>query len=378
MRDLLRDPGVIRKQRSEAYWKGIAPLFRYVLQSGFGLFVGAVVIGIAFWYSDWLKTVPADYPAHWAGTVLLAPLLWWSPIRTYLREPDMLFLLPMESSLGGYFQRSRLNAWLGQTVLLLIALGVFWLLYSRTSLGAEGHAFWLYAIVIAAGKWASVLGAWYENRLRETVHRRLFAFLRLLVCAGVMYVLLRFELERSGLFSLLVWGTLLLGYRLVPAYAMANWTRLFDLERQHARRMQLFLSQFVELSEPLQTARPRLGAARLADRIPFSKQYTFLYLYAKTVLRSDVTGIVLRLAAIEWLVVLLYDQWLVKAAAFVIFAAAAGVQLRTLEKYHRETFWTFIYPLEPQGRVKAARAVASTVWATVVLVMAVPLLSLWL
>ncbi len=368
-------PAELRAQRAHAYRAWLTPLLRYVLASGFGLLVGAVAIGSAFAYADWLKRVPPDFPAEWIGAGLCALLLWVSPIRTFLKEPDGVFLVPMEARLGPYFAAGLRSAFLWQSALLIAAFGVFWQLYAIVEAGADRRAFLLYAVLLAVAKGANVLAAWSEDRMREDSHRRLFRLLRLALCVGAAYVLLRYPLDRSGLFTLLVWLTLLVSHRLVPRYQPVHWSRLARLEQLYLHRMRRFLRNFVDLDDADPPARGAVLPGRLAGKLtPYGQGYAYLHLYTATLLRSELPGMLLRLAGIHWLISAVFLQEAVIAASLVLLGIAGGVQLRELERRHRLTFWTYVYPLPPGRRALAAARVALGAHLVLLLVLAPALL----
>ncbi len=88
----------LRRERTAAFRKEIVPYFRYVFQSGFGLFASAIFFTLLIGYMDLIKAVPADWPAKWVGAFVLSLSALRAPLRTYFRPADSVFLLAMETA----------------------------------------------------------------------------------------------------------------------------------------------------------------------------------------------------------------------------------------------------------------------------------------
>lgn len=68
------------------------------------IFTGHIAIVLVFLigaggyqYSEWLKVVQSDFPAETLIAVFIGVLLAFSRPTTLLREPDQVYLLPLES-----------------------------------------------------------------------------------------------------------------------------------------------------------------------------------------------------------------------------------------------------------------------------------------
>ena len=61
----------LRRSRAAAFRQEIVPHFRYVFQSGFGLFASAILFAALIWYVDFIKAVPSSWPADVVGVIVL-------------------------------------------------------------------------------------------------------------------------------------------------------------------------------------------------------------------------------------------------------------------------------------------------------------------
>lgn len=71
-------------------------------------------------YSEWLKTAPPDFPATWVVAVVIGILLSYSPSTTLIREPDQVYLLPLESRLMVYMKKALSWTFWSQMFMVLI------------------------------------------------------------------------------------------------------------------------------------------------------------------------------------------------------------------------------------------------------------------
>jgi ABC-2 type transport system permease protein len=123
----------LHESRAAAFRKEIVPHFRYVFQSGFGLFASAIFFSVLVWYIDFIKAVPKNWPADLVGVVVLSLAVIHAPLRTYFRSADSVFLLPMEGRVLQTYIRPALNKAIIAGVLRTLAVfAVFVPIYTRS------------------------------------------------------------------------------------------------------------------------------------------------------------------------------------------------------------------------------------------------------
>lgn len=91
------------------------------------IFTGHIAIVLVFLigaggyqYSEWLKVVQTDFPAEILIAVFIGVLLAFSHPTTLLREPDQVYLLPLESKMSLYF--SKALAWTFWSQVWIVAI----------------------------------------------------------------------------------------------------------------------------------------------------------------------------------------------------------------------------------------------------------------
>ena len=56
--------------------------------------------GAGYYYSEWVKTLTPDFPRRSIMAIILGLVVTISPLTTFFREPDIVFLLPIETNLA--------------------------------------------------------------------------------------------------------------------------------------------------------------------------------------------------------------------------------------------------------------------------------------
>ena len=354
--DLLRQ---LWRSRANAFRAEVAPYFRYVAQSGFGLLVTALLLAAAIQYTLWLNEFPPDVPLGLYGAAWLWLAAVWAPMRTYLQEADTVFLLPMErAALNVYIRPLLVRAAAGGAIRALGAFALLAPLYVRaphTLATAAGRPLWLLAAAFAAiGAW-NAWGAWRERQTIEALPRMLLRLARYGATIAAAWGLLNAPLAPALAFAALAaWLVTALGR--LPRRQVLPWERLIREEARARLRWQRFLSWFVDI--PLEGWRParRRWAAWAGDRLPWDRRHMWHYLYAKTFVRGETFGAWLRWHAVIGLLMLVFRASLADWALLVIGVLVGGVQLHELRRIRfPPLIVTLPLPEEDVRRQAAAR-----------------------
>jgi ABC-2 type transport system permease protein len=352
----------LRRERGAAFRKEIVPYFRYVLQSGFGLFASAIFFASFIWYTGLIKDVPEAWPVKEVGVALLTWAAFQASLRTYFRPSDPVFLLPMENRL----LREYIGPALRQSIFVgaLRALALFALyapIYVRspqTAELAESHSLMLLGIMVVLIAGGNVYGGWRERRMANRLWRLGLRLARLLLTAGALAGLLLKPLGLAIPFMLLCMAVMALLWRL-PAQHALPWERLIQEEAGARRKWMAFLSWFVDI--PTETAKPaqRRWISWAGDRLPWQQRWAWHYLYAKVFLRGETFGAVWRWMLLSGFVIAVVGNPLADVIIYAVSMAVCGLQLSELRRIRFvETADTL--PIAPEGRLIAAAAIART------------------
>lgn len=349
-----RTVDAIWRERAGAFWRETMPYIRYMAQSGVPLVASILLFAGIASYIGLVRNVPASFPFTWTGVAALIPAICWSPLRTWLREADIVFLMPREAEMTAYLHHSfRYNGIAGYAGLIILCL-----IYSPLYVQGPGQLYW--PLLLAAAVVLKALngaGAWLERKMLWSGARIGLRLLRWTVSAAGLALLLEAEPWLALLFLLA--AALLMGllYRSQRRYHLP-WLRLIAEEARTRRRYNLFFSAFTDVpSERAQVAQRRY-LSWLGALTRYRKENAFVYLYAHTLIRTELGGIVMRLTALG-----IFSGWLAAhsglwsgwgaAGVYMLFVWLTGVQVGSLVQSHRHSVWRHVYPLPDKSRLAA-------------------------
>jgi ABC-2 type transport system permease protein len=355
----------LRQQRLKLFWQGIAPYFRYVGGSlpGFILLVGFSLYG----YGYFVNHLPDRFPAHALIAVLLAIPLSSSSVRTYLRDADVVFLLPMESRMPAYLNPSLRSAYVSHFLILMVIWFILWPLFQAAQ-EQSSNMFSIIWLQLALMKGIVIYGGWQENQFRESRTRQTFSWIRSVTIGLLIYVVL----TQSVAWSLLSFGVAsiiyLLALRAAARYTI-HWERLIVLEHKSRSQWISFFNLFVEVPREHSLVRQTRWLHRIARLLAFKKSNAYRYLYLLTWIRSDLFRVVVRLTILGILLILIMNSTWIKLGLLALFTYVTKLQLSELEHYHKNAEVSSVYPVQQEQRAGSARFIALRVHMAVLVIL---------
>jgi ABC-2 type transport system permease protein len=360
------------KHRFDRYAKETMGYWQYAIKSNFVGFLLFLVIVSSYYYAKTLQQVPTTYPYIWIALLVLVPLLVISPIRTLLREPDRMFLLRAELQMGAYFRSGFRYSFFMQSFFSFLAITVLWPLYRHCE-ETQAQPFIFILGFLLLMKWAHLLVSWQEAQFVNKQARWISLGFRWVFTITIIYSLFLHSPAQAGaiiLISICVW---MASFRKVARFQV-GWEYLIDKEKQQQGRLYAFFNWFVDVPQMPVRVRPRTWITGITDRLPFKQASTYLYLYTKTMLRTELFGMMGRITLIGALAIFVLSSDAARAVVFLVAILITTVQLSSLGQAHRYTFWVEMYPLDQSRKPKA---IAWIVWATLmaqILLLTLPLL----
>lgn len=332
-------------KRRGQFWGEILPYLGYVIQSGVAVVFLFLLIAFAAWYTALLQQVPPDLPIRWIMLIILVPLMINSSIRTYLRTADTVFLIPQESRMKEYFRM----AWFSGVVYKIIGLAlvqlILWPLYIRSDVSPK----WLLATlaVLIVFKLLSSYGSWKEQLMVSRNAAAAYRALRWVVTALSLAAWLWHPAGRALIFMALLALTYIAALS-VPVKHRVAWERLIAVEKRQASRVMMILSWFVNVPQREQRVHARKWLSGWGKGLAWNKESAYRFLLIKSLARSDILGILIRVGLLGAFLVWATRDSLASAMVYLISVMIIGLQLSSLRKLHPESFWLHVYPL-PQG-----------------------------
>jgi ABC-2 type transport system permease protein len=350
------------KQRFDRYAKETIGYWQYAARSNFIGFMLFLVIISSYYYAKTLQQLPTDYPYLWIVQLVLAPLLVWSPIRTLIREPDRMFLLRAELRMGGYFRKAFQYSLGIQSFTIFLAFIALLPLYRHCE-GMAAQPFLLLLLFLLIVKATHLLASWHESRFADRRLRIATTMFRWAATILILWLLFAREVWLSGaviLTAVLIWY---LVTRNASVY-MVGWDCLIEKEKHQQAKLYAFFNWFIDVPQLPSRIRRRGWIANVTRWFAYNQANTYLYLYTKTLLRTELFGIVMRITLIGAIAILFIGSYAASAVTLLVVTLISTVQLSALGQAHRYTFWLETYPLDENRK---AGSITWIIWATLFL-----------
>lgn len=326
----------------------------FSLMANSGLIVSLILLIVigSIYYAKLLQALPDDFPAVFILTIIFSIWLTKSPIRTLLKEGDLVFLLPVESRMKQYFSMAISSS---------ITAGAFSTLFIFTLLWPIVQVFihdgWkmyvIFSFFLIAAKIFNLFVSWEERRLPYKSHQMNYRIMRFIV--NFVYAYLLFN--EAYLFLIAIFAIM---------YVLKNFVFGF-FEKQHGYQWEMLLAEeqalkikgyrlvnyFTDVPALKQTVHRRPLLNRLAA-FSFKKNNAFSALYMKTFIRSgDYLGLYVRLILLGFLFLYLIPPGWWQLAVVFLFFQMFSLQLFTLYTQYRWNVSFMIYPIKDTIKAKA-------------------------
>ncbi|WP_274363845.1 ABC transporter permease [Paenibacillus thermotolerans] len=362
----------LRRRQEER--KETLPHWKYVFGSGFGLVSAGVIFGGFHAYVTALRYVERagsiEVSLALIAAALLLPVLLWNPVRTYIIEPDIVFLSPAESRMDAYFRAPKRAGAVRSGLLTVAVLAAVWPFYS--ALGGSTASYLLVAAGVLLMKAILFYGAWAEKQFESNRIRVLFVIVKAVAAFAAVSVLFRHPPSAALPAAAAVWGAYVLALRAPRRFAV-HWERLIRAERRTVAAWEAWFNQFVDLPRREETYRRRPVIEAMLAGVPWGKAGAYTYLYWRTLLRSSIYSIAARLIALAYLFFFLFPGLWTGPLIYFLFLFLVGVQLRSVRRIRRDLLHLAVSPIPENDRQRAARAVVRKAQLLCALLLAVPL-----
>ncbi|TCP58051.1 putative ABC-type exoprotein transport system permease subunit [Tumebacillus sp. BK434] len=295
-----------------------------------------VAVGIAFVYRYLLEIVPASFPSELFLAVVLAYFLTKCKVRTFIKEPDLVFLLPAEARMKEYFQRAvRYSSWMGALTFSFV-MGMV-LPFYLFEIGDLAGFFLVWALLIFVKVW-NVREHWRGIAWREPAW---VTALRFLANVGLAWMIVH------GF-----WFAVLLPFVLFPLRKRwpdgYPWSDLMELEKKTVAGYLAFANFFVDVPEIMNRVREWKF-----KQLPWEQGKPFLFLYTRTFLRhSEYFGIAVRITLTAFVGLFFVTNLWIGLGVYLLALYITGKQMPNMATERKYPDVMELYPLEEEAKLK--------------------------
>jgi ABC-2 type transport system permease protein len=329
--------------------------------------------GAAFTYNQWVKTLDPSFPAAFIMSAILGLILAWSPVYTFLKEADAVFLLSLEGKLSGYFKKSIWISFMFQSYIQLLVLAALMPMYVAVSGSGFNSFFPLLALVLVMKVW-NLYVRWFMLRYQEKTAHLIDSIIRFLLSACFLLLVL----SDAHILLITAVAAIMAGYFIyfyqTTKKKNLKWDLLINLEQQ---RMLLFY-RIANMFTDVPKLRGKVHRRKWLDSIvktDFSQRSTYRHLYLRSLVRtSEFSGLYIRLTLIGAALIYTNQSFIINILTALLFLYLTGFQLVPLYKRFDYKIWVLIYPLSKELKTSSFKNVLNQSMMMQSIIFTLPLL----
>ena len=338
--------------RLQQHQKQMMRYLRYVFNDHFVLACTFLLGGVGLYYSDLVKTLPANFlPGKLLILIVLVGLLHVGTFVSLTKPADQVFLLPKEAQMQDFLKRAFRYSLIFPFAVLVLGAGFLMPLYVVST----GQAYWAFFPLVLL-LWSLKVAFLYLRRYQLVQNPWLASRSYpswLLACGILLAVALWFSpwLSLVGALLLVVVFREFLVKRVKQPLA---WDKMIATENRRLQRIYRFINLFTDVPQIATSVKRRKYFDGILALIPKDQKHSYLYLFAHRLLRgSDFGGLYGRLLVLGS--VLLYfvtERWF-SIALGCLFLYLIGFQLVPLFNQFQYMMMTQLYPLPTKQKERA-------------------------
>ncbi len=344
----MNDIAKLWKNRIVEYNQELRKYLKYMFNDHLLFVLIFALGGGAYTYNQWVQTLDSSFPAPLIMSITLAFILAWSPVYTFLREADSVFLLPLEGRLKSYFHKGIWTSFLFQSYIVLLVLAALMPMYVQVTDSEFKRFFPLLGIVLLLKLW-NLYTRWCMLKYQEKEIHLTDTLVRLAL-NGVLLLLITSD---ASILLILVVAVVMLGYLYyftrVTKQKSLKWDLLINLEQQRMLLFYRMANMFTDVPKLKGKIHRRKWLDFLVNNSKFEQGQTFRYLYVRSLIRtSEYFGLYIRLTLIAFVLIYSNSSFVLSIIIFVLFMYLTGFQIIPLYKRFDFKIWVMIYPV-PSG-----------------------------
>src|SRR5699024_3039026 len=235
------------KERFSAHLRETCRYLRYNLNLHIDVAVLFCILSHGFYYQQWLMQLPANFPTAWIIVIVLGLLVSYSPVRTLLKEPDLVFLIAAEHKMGAYFRDALIYSFVIQLYLIFIAVAAFGPLYFAAYPEREGYTYLLTLAIVLIFKVWNLIANWWMLKIGDKGTRHWDHIVRLAVNISVFYFLIEGSMLLAAITTVLFIALFLYDLNRSRKEAGIKWDLLVEKDQQRMQTFYRFANLFTDV-----------------------------------------------------------------------------------------------------------------------------------
>lgn len=340
------------QRRLQLHQKQMMRYLRYVFNDHFVLACTFLLGGIGLYYSDLVKKLPEGFlPGQFLVIIVLAAAVHLGSFVSLTKSADVVFLLPKEKQMRGYLEKGLRYSLILPFVTLFLVTGFLMPLYVVSGQGS--FADFLPLVVTVWGLKTAHLQLQRYRLFQNSLDQRRWYLLWLAavlcsLCLGIF--VMPWLAAAAGLAVAVVFWQVLW----VRVSRPLDWDKMIRLEANRMHRIYRFINLFTDVPQIAASVKRRKYLDKFLAKIPQDKDHTYLYLYARRMLRgSEFSGLYLRLVAIGGLLLYFVDEIWFSVGLGGLFLYLIGFQLAPLYNQFQYMVLTRLYPIATDQKKQA-------------------------
>lgn len=347
------------KNRATAFWKDAIPYLR-ILLTGYMFVPIAALILLAFLYHHILTTWGATSYGRWFFSLLFATLLAGGRVRSFILEPDAIYLTPLEKEMETrYFPLSWMYSCFVQAILLFLTMLILSPLYFAMVAADRADFYWT-CVILAVLAALNLRARFQEDRLRENHIRNVHRLIRWAI--NFLFLANWFGAHSTPTFVWIVlYGAAFIYYERLSKKKSLRWSYLVEIERVCSRRFYRLIGLFMDAPQ-VESGRVKRRARLISgiEKLPTFRSTPSVYLCVRSFVRyQDIFNLYIRVLFVAAIGLSVVDSLPLSIFLFLLFLAANAVQLTGNRRRLRSYDWEAIYPVSNSEKDAAFRRVVA-------------------
>lgn len=327
---------------------------RLIANSGLLFSIIFLVIFGSYYYSLLLRQIPDQFPVLAIIAVIMTLVLTKANLRTFLKQADIVYLLPAEERMKDYFSSALLyNILIQVTVTIVIAIILAPLYAIRMDVSMYSYS--MIIVLFALVKMWNVIVHWYAFKLNSERAILSDTLLRVFATFSLVYLTLTgADVLYLVFVSFIMLAFLVYVAKIISRNHRVKWERLLQHEEMLATRFYKFVNAFVDVPMLTQRVKPRRWTKIFASFNRYEKSSVPKMLYTHAFFRSgQYFGIYVRLLIIGIIVLAYLPYEYGKIFGMILFLYMTAVQLIPLARHYLGHDVVKLYPIERKLYVQA-------------------------